>query len=426
MCGIYYSTVKAEFEASGLKRRGPEGWTTLENHQGYFAHSLLSTIGAPTKQPITTDHGTLLYNGSTYNQKDNDSQWIADNLGHGSEQCIEFIRTLIGEYALVWNTETHTIFCSDVFSVRPLYYWADHSGINVASLPQALKQFPTQYKCEGNKIYTYDKRTKQIAVCTNKHFDLTQTATDYDAVFESFEQAVMDRHTDDNLYTVSAGYDSGAIACCAEKKFNSFKGSFVYPNAEDKHVLAARAKRHRLKPEHFKQEHEDTFSHTEIDTILNARNPEVHNEYATHGLTSMIMQLMKPNNMKIMIIGSGGDEIYADNGFGGKCLEWHKISGEPQKVMTKFGGHFPENLELVWPWHNNTQYQHLFTEKHEAVGGYWGIEVRCPMLDTRVVQSWLNTTSSLKNTEYKGWMAEYMRQHDYPFHASHRKTVFSY
>ena len=238
MCGIYYSTVKTQFEDNGVKRRGPEDWTTLENHLGYFAHSMLSTIGEHTKQPITTGQGTLLYNGSTYNQNNNDSQWIADNLTNSREQCIEFIKTLIGEYALVWNTETHTIFCSDVFSIRPLYYWVDDTNINIASLPEALKQCPAQYKCEGNKIYTYDKKTKQITVCANRHFDLTQTVSNYDSVFEKFEQAVKDRHTQGNLYTVSAGYDTGAIACCVENHFGSFNGAFVYPNDEYKQVLA--------------------------------------------------------------------------------------------------------------------------------------------------------------------------------------------
>ena len=219
MCGIYYSTVKTQFENNGVKRRGPEDWFEEDNDLGYFAHSMLSTIGESTKQPITTDQGILLYNGSTYNQKHNDSQWIADNLTNSTEQCIEFIKTLIGEYALVWNTETFTIFCSDVFSIRPLYYWVDEGSINIASLPEALKQCPAQYKCEGNKIYIYNKTTNQITVSANKYFDLTQTVGNYDSVFEKFEQAVKDRHTDKNMYTVSGGYDTGAIACCVEKKY---------------------------------------------------------------------------------------------------------------------------------------------------------------------------------------------------------------
>lgn len=426
MCGIYYSTLKTQFEDNGLKRRGPEDWLTLENELGYFAYSMLSTIGKPTKQPIATKQGILLYNGSTYNQKNNDSQWIADNLSNSVEHCIEFIKTLIGEYALVWNTETHTIFCSDVFSIRPLYYWVDDININIASLPEALKQFPAQYKCEGNKIYTYNKTTKQITVSENKQFDLTQTVGNYDLVFENFEQAVKDRHTQNNLYTVSAGYDTGAIACCVENHFKSFNGAFVYPNGEDKHVLAERTKRHKLKPVNS-GDSQETFEHTEINTILNGRNHEAGNEYATYGLSSMILKLMKPNNMKIMVVGSGGDEVYADYGFRGKGLDWHKTTGKRiDTTNSKFGGHFPINLELVWPWHNYTQYQSSYIEKHEAVGGYWGIEVRCPMLDTRVVQAWLNTKHSLKNIEYKGWMAEYMRQHDYPFDASGKKTIFAY
>ena len=60
-----------------LKRRGPEGFTEQTNELGYFAHSMLNTIGENTPQPYQTKNGMLLYNGSTYNSGlDNDTEWI--------------------------------------------------------------------------------------------------------------------------------------------------------------------------------------------------------------------------------------------------------------------------------------------------------------------------------------------------------------
>ena len=36
-------------------------------------------------------------------------------------------------------------------------------------------------------------------------------------------------------------------------------------------------------------------------------------------------------------------------------------------------------------------------------------------MSTELIQAWLNTTSDLKNREHKGWMAQYMRDHNYPY-----------
>ena len=77
MCGYYYSN-KHLSNIEYLKRRGPEGWQTLDHEHGKFGHAMLNTIGTLTKQPYQTKYGILLYNGSTYNSKgDNDSKWLA-------------------------------------------------------------------------------------------------------------------------------------------------------------------------------------------------------------------------------------------------------------------------------------------------------------------------------------------------------------
>ena len=425
MCGIYYSNKINAFNSTGLKRRGPEKWTEEQNELGHFGHGLLSTIGEKTEQPIHNSHGILLYNGSTYNQKSNDTKFISDNLNDKVEDCVEFIKTLKGEFALIYNTEKFVVFGCDVFAVRPLYFYFDEQTISVASYPQALEHHIAQYRCEGNKIYVYDKTTKHLRNVTNKEWNLIQNINNYDKVFENFEEAVQLRHTDNNMYTVSGGHDTGVIACCLEKKFKSFHGSFVFPHGEDERIMKQRAIRHRLKPANFK-ETEDLHTAEEVRQMLLRRNAESENSYASNGLTTIILRYMKPNNMKILVMGSGGDEIYADYGFAGESIDWHGAGGKKEQATdSKFGGHFPPNLELVWPWHNFVQYQSKFIEKHEAVGGYWGIEVRCPLLDADLVQSWLNTTHTLKNKEYKGWMAEYMRQNHYPF-SDKKKTIFAW
>jgi len=421
VCGIYYSTDNQKYENKSLKRRGPEKWTQVTNDFGTFAHSLLSTIGSPTDQPILNNHGTLLYNGSTYNQKSNDTKWISQNLNDVEEQCVEFIRSLVGEYAIIYVTEKFVIFCSDVFSIRPLFFSADGGNLSIASLPDALSGRANLIRCEGNKIYVFDRQTESIQIVDNHRWNLHQSKNNYDSVFEMFEQAVADRHTENNMYTVSAGHDTGAIACCVQKQFGKFHGSFVYPNNEDKQVLAARGSIHKLVPVNVSLG-ESLMPVDVLNSMFMNRNSQ-QNVFATAGLSAIINTLMKPKGMKVLVMGSGGDELYADYAFAGSNLEF--IShGRSSTNFSKFGGVFPADLNLVWPWHNHRQYQSSYVEKHEAVGGYWGIEVRCPLLDVRLVQAWISTTHTLKNKEYKGWMAEYMRQHDYPF-GDKIKGIFS-
>ena len=105
-----------------------------------------------------------------------------------------------------------------------------------------------------------------------------------------------------------------------------------------------------------------------------------------------------------MLTGDGGDDIYSDYGFHGHRMRKH----------SRFGGHFPDVLANVWPWHENNVFQD-FHNRTEAVGGHWGIEMRCPMMSVALVQAWLNTTAQLKNRKHKGWMAQYMLDHKYPF-----------
>ena len=82
MCGILFSQNNSNIkDLDLLKRRGPEGFKDSVNPYGYFAHSLLNTIGEKVIQPFETKHGILLYNGSTYNsQGKNDTKWIGNQL----------------------------------------------------------------------------------------------------------------------------------------------------------------------------------------------------------------------------------------------------------------------------------------------------------------------------------------------------------
>ena len=81
---------------------------------------------------------------------------------------------------------------------------------------------------------------------------------------------------------------------------------------------------------------------------------------------------------------------------------------------SRFGGHFPKDLSTVWPWIENNVFE-KFHNRTEIVGGYYGMEYRCPFMSNNLIQAWLNTTQELKNKKHKGWMAQYMDDHNYPY-----------
>ena len=124
MCGILYSLNSNGFSnLDMLKRRGPEGFTEISNELGYFAHSMLNTIGDSTSQPYNTRHGMMLYNGSTYNSGDeNDTKWIGEQLDDSLQNTLDVVRQLNGEYAFIYVTEKHIVFCVDHFDSRNLWF----------------------------------------------------------------------------------------------------------------------------------------------------------------------------------------------------------------------------------------------------------------------------------------------------------------
>lgn len=404
MCGYYYSNLKHCKTTINLQRRGPQDWTQMEDTLGLFGHSLLNTMGEKVKQPYSTDKGILLYNGSVYNfGQVNDTKNIANNLSDNVDQCVEFIKTLYGEYSITWVTENFIIFCTDEFGVRPLYFYSDDKQITISSLADALDFCPAQIACEGNKIYIFDRGTKKIKVVQNTEWNLEQTESSYDKTFSAFEQAVKDRHNN-TVYAISGGHDSGVIACCANKFFTDA----VFVNnvpTEEREMLMQRRARHEIKFVNYKIDNAP-IDKDNLFKITN--NKEIYNEMATDGQSSYINRYLIPYDKKVLVTGDGGDELYADYGHKGKKL----------RSYSKFGGYFPNDLNTVWPWHNYHNTLSRYVQRTEIVGGYWGIELRLPLLDRRLVQAWLNTTADLKNKEYKGWMTQYMRQHRYPYQMS--------
>ncbi len=405
MCGILYSQNSKGFsDLDTLKRRGPEGFTELENDLGYFAHSMLNTIGDLAPQPYHTKSGILLYNGSTYNSGEkNDTTWIGEHLDHNLQNTLEVVRQLNGEFAFVYVTEKNIVFCVDHFDSRNLWFYhdADTKKITVASLPNIVQQkHDKSWRASGNKIYIIDRQNCNIRTEVNKVWNLEQKVPHLDFVFESFERAISRRYNPEiSTNFLSSGFDSGVINCATHKLFKSVD-CVCDPDKEVVETIKERMSVHNVVilpnfGEHSKDKQ------TMFNKII--ANAHIWDDESVEGLINLMKKYVRKSKKKIFITGNGGDEIY-NNWQSQRHGHW----------WTKTNGSFPSSLDLIWPWHNDHERMQITNTRTDMIAGFNGLEARNPLLDTELVQAWLNTKSYLKN-QYKYWMKKYMDDHKYPY-----------
>lgn len=408
MCGILYS-LKETYESLDLKylhQRGPESHSQEINEHGYFFHSNLNTIGKPTKQPLHNGKGILLYNGSTYNGSGiNDAGWIGKNLDRNISNTINLIKELDGEYALVYVTDTHVVFCTDQFSSRNLwfYYSKSEKQITVCSLPNYVdEKHGTYWRVEDNNIYVINRNDFSLEILRNKEWDMSQNIDHYDRVFELFEKAVKKRYQPQiSSVLVSSGIDSGAIDCAVNKLFNIDKDAVCDPMYEVIPVLEQRRKINNIK----------MLPLINSDDVLDVKKDLFNNVLAldalwdlpcVNPLINILRRHCMRNRKKVLILGTGGDELYND------------YQGQGFK-QGRTGYAWPEDLRLVWPYHNYHRRLSYNNLRPDIICGYFGVETRNPLLDIDLVQAWINTRVDLKNSGYKSWMVKYMQEAGYPY-----------
>lgn len=406
MCGILFSYNSDNFsDLEMLKRRGPEGFTEQTNDLGYFAHSMLNTIGENTPQPYQTKNGMLLYNGSTYNSGlDNDTEWIGKRLDDNVGNTVDVVKELNGEYALIYVTEKNVVFCVDHFDNRNLWFYHDQDKreLTIASVPNIIQQkHGRSWRAEGNKIYVMDRHNFSIKVETNKIFNLDQKTNHFDHVFENFEQAVRSRYNPlHSTALLSSGFDSGVVNCAIQKMFDQVD-CVSDPAGEIITTLKERTKLHKAVILLNHQGH-----HEEKEKMFHDILPrdDLWDDPSVNPLINIMKNYVKRRKKKVVLFGQGGDEVYND---------WHEQAMGFK--WTRTNGSFPQSLQLVWPWHNHNRQMQLTNTRIDFIMGYFGLESRNPMLDVNLVQAWINTSCDLKNKGNKSWMKAYMDQEKYPY-----------
>ena len=331
--------------------------------------------------------------------------------------------------ALVDRAKNICVVSSDVFKTKPLFYSITQEGIAAASYSDPLKQlgYSDIQKMPANTTLVIDLATREvIRKIEVRSFDIDrQYKTNFDDWIASFERAISKRTKEirEKLFIgLSSGYDSGAICCALMREKTNFK-AYLVCGTEDEEVLLSRL---RLMVPNGVQiqllsKADQSILHSTLHIKANTEEFKytIHSsssDYNEYGLSltddggsryfSYICQCARKDGFKILLSGTGPDEIFSDYGFAGKKLANH----------SNFGGLFPSDLREVFPWSSFFgSSMESYIAKEEYVGGSFGIEVRYPFLDSAVVQEFLWLHVDLKNSLYKAPVDAYLSKYNFPF-----------
>jgi len=405
MCGFVYANFKdKKFVLDDVSSRGPDSEKEIINEYGYFYQSHLITNTNNSVCPIANQYGVLLYNGTEY-QAQNDTDSIVSNLSDNIDKNLDFLKTLQGDFAICFVTDRYIFLATDSFVTKPLYFGFFNSKICVASTPTPIKEagfYP--FLMDINCMMVFERKTaKFVNKFTINIFNLDQTKDNLDDIFIDFEFSVLSRFKDNCLVNLSSGYDSGAIAACLTK-YNKKYQVAIYVEHENKDILKKRLSLENNK-KHLINKKKLTKRKQQIVDILNKNllpKTDIICELALE-----TANIAHTNNCRINLTGTGADELYSDYGYNGIKIFNHR---------SLFGGLFPQQLGIIFPWHNSQSYA-LYNDMRalDYCNGLYGIDSRHPFLDKKLFQTWLNSNNKIKNYSYKHWIEQYMIQCNYPF-----------
>lgn len=353
-------------------------------------------IGTENNKVYSGSAGKIVGIGFCY---DAGFQSIANQLTDHPRDLLEILSSVNGDYALFVETDSYYAVVTDPWKSKHIWVSLENRRLLASNSPITIRlQGQHAYPVDPNTVIVVSKKDFSVKKYTNKSWNLLQTVGNHNAVFDALERSVARRYNSKSISTLSSGYDSGVIAC-ALSNLGHKKFSISFTSSEDKNILTARLGIHNgiILPE------SGQMSESEINNFkLLYLQDEIFSP-AGESIVRVCKHMKKINKTNILA-GNGGDELYTDYGFRGRQLGTKSL----------FGGWFPDNLELIWPWHDYMNRQSGLISRLDLIAGYFGIQHKEPLLDVELVQAWLNTKAELKNRRYKNWMYEYMMEHNYP------------
>lgn len=430
-----------------MRRRGPDATNVWRAASAICMHNLLHISGqAGIQQPIVDADGDILalFNGEIFNYKD-----IAPD-ADSDTQCLlpayrthgdEFARHLDGEYAVtMWDRAARRIIiATDPFMTKPLYISYSDSELAVASYASCLESVTCSdvrmmrpntimiFEVEEASGGAGDARVHLLKTLENFSFDLTQHKSHTLDWETAFKEAVRKRATHGTalnrmFLTMSSGYDSGAIALALNLQGLAYDTFSAHRN-ENVAVLQSRIAINKgpngtcgtayeipeVSEEQRCIEAQSIRENAEPFRYVHCDGPGWQLDLCDDGgarAGNYICRRMAEQGYRVMLSGSGADEIISDYGIAGRKLYFH----------SEFGGLFPEDLSSIFPWkkfYDDTQRSYLF--KDEFIAGCHAIEGRYPFLDPKVVQEWLWLRADVKNGAYKAPLRDMFERHGYPY-----------
>ncbi len=357
---------------------------------------------------IRTGDTQVFFRGSIYDLS-LDSVSFSD---HDLEENINFLRSINGEYSIIIDSPEYTLFATDHMATRDLHFYlsTELKHLVVGTLRKNVMEGGSKgaWRCMRDQIYVVHKDTFKLDIHQNKHWDLKQSVNNYDRVYEAFELACKNRFTSpkDKLL-LSGGMDSGAIACSLAKLgLRKFTLAHIKP-PETKKMSGDEISCliHRFK--HHKGQILPKFNPTEWDAVMHELNKYDYIERYLNppydwlvALHAQCVKKVAPDTVGF-ISGQDADNLYCDQG----------MNYKKYRPKSFFGGYFPEQLEIVFPWYTN---MNLWL--NDLTHNYFELEHRLPFIDADLMQAWFNTSVDLKNRSRKDWIKQYLSDHQYGYY----------
>ncbi len=445
MCNLLITNLKNEDkinEANKFQKfRGPDNEKKIIFDNITFLHNLLSITGQFITQPFENNNVIICFNGEIYNfYTFGNFKSEVECIAYLYSQGIDSLKKLDGEFAIVIYDKNKKIFylINDIFAMKPLFIGINKDKFCISSYKSAcsILGFKNIRKISPNSIFLFDiKMDKKLNKISELYkWDLNQHKNNLKDFFISLETAILKRVATNKtiLVNLSSGYDSGVI-CCVLNKHNIPYNTASIIGKEDVDILMQRKKINKTKKfslifdisnnekkelrnyicKNTENYHVDRFFFKNGKMKKGDYNFKIDN--ASVGAAKIYNEVRNKFNVKVILSGTGADEILSDYGWNGKRILPHSC----------FGGKFPEKLETIFPknsddkkciWKNfYYSCQESYLWKEEVISGLYGIEGRYPFLDKEFVQEFLWLTPELKNDEYKGVLRKYLEYNKYPY-----------
>jgi len=392
-----------------LKLGGPSSSETLEINGIYLTHHSLSLTGEILPQIIQVDNLYFMLVGEIFDY----NKSLPSELHHVIDMFQKhgmnnFINQLNGEFLVIIFDKSKNIihFFTDTWSTRQVWFEQWDNKFYFGSLPRSevpgrLLMVPAFYgidnivRLQANKHYIFGIDAQKLIFSRNEIYkwNLDQYKTSTNDFIAAFEQAVINTAHPNVILSFSGGLDSACIAVCLADHKKSFESvNLQFTDVED---LEARD-----------QILNYCKDYTECK-ILTERIPITidRSKLKLLGLHSdsllQVSEYAKIINKNIMIQGNGPDNFM------------RRIMPEKFYEKDPTETEWPEDLKSIFPfesWYDGRNRRSI--DKKETTMIHYGMTMRNPYFDKKLLQEWLNLDYRLKSNEQevKGILKNYLRE----------------